>query len=470
MFAAAAAVAAGPLGRALGAEASEGKRVDANEKIRIACIGFRWQGQNHIKAYLDMKDVTLAALCDVDSNLLAASSKMVEEKTGKAPKCEQDLRRIFDDKSIDAVSIATPNHWHALAAIWAMQAGKDVYVEKPVCHNISEGRRMVEVARKLGRICQAGTQCRSMKGSKDAIDYVHAGKIGKMQMARGLCYKRRESIGVAGGDQPVPKGVDYNLWQGPASERPIRRLKFHYDWHWFWHYGNGDLGNQGIHQMDVARWGLKKDGLPAGVLGLGGRFGYKDDGETPNTELVFFDYGDTPLIFEVRGLKTPAYKGASVGVIFHGTEGYVVLPKYTGGAAFDLDGRKVKEFEGGGNHHRNFIDAMRTRKHTDLAADILEGHISSSLCHMGNISYRVGSEVPFNGESKAFGDDKAAYETFARMQEHLKDDSVPLDGTKYRLGKKLAFDPKTETFPGNADANAMLTRKYRKPFVVPASA
>lgn len=439
------------------------------DRVRVACIGFHGQGRGHIRAYLDMDDVEIACLCDVDSNLFADAVKGVEEKGRRPPRCVQDLRRVFDDKSIHAVSIATPNHWHSLAAIWAMQAGKDVYVEKPVSHNVFEGRQVVRTARKYKRICQSGTQCRSMKGTIDAIRYVHAGKIGEVRIARGICFRDRKSIGIAGGEQPVPAGVDYDIWLGPAPKKPVLRKRFHYDWHWFWDYGNGDLGNQGIHQMDIARWGLKKAGLPRTVWSLGGRFGYKDDGETPNTELTFCDYGDCQLIFETRGLPTPDYRGAKVGVVFHGTDGYVVLTRYEGGAAFDLDGKKVRDFNGGGNHHRNFIDAVRNRKATTLTGDIEEGHVSSALCHVGNISYRLGEEVPFREGGKAFGDDKDACEVFERMQEHLKSNQVPLDGATYRLGRKLTIDPAKEVFRGDAEANALLTRNYRSPYIVPAS-
>lgn len=469
MFAAAAAATLGCSSRLPADQADTSKKVGPNDQIRIACIGFRGQGMGHINAYLNMDDVTIATLCDVDSNLFDGAVKTIEGKGKKKPQCVQDLRRVFDDKSIDAVSIATPNHWHALAAIWAMQAGKDVYVEKPISHNVSEGRRIVEVARKYKRICQCGTQSRSNPGMKDAIAYVQSGKIGKVQVARGLCYKPRGSIGVAGGEQKVPEGVDYDIWLGPAPKKPLLRSRFHYDWHWFWDYGNGDLGNQGIHQMDIARWGLNKNCLAHSAIGLGGRFGYKDDGETPNTELIFLDYGDSQLIFEVRGLKTSDYKGAKVGVIFHGTEGYVVVPSYNSGTAFDLKGTKIAEFKGSANHHRNFIDAVRSRKPSDLNAECLEGHLSSALCHLGNISYRLGSEVPFSNQSKAFGDNKEAYETFARTQEHLKDNAVPVDGTQYRLGKMLKIDSAKETFIDCPEANTMLTRQYRAPYVVPAS-
>jgi len=465
MWAAAAAVAARPTASVFAAE--KPKKVGANERIRIACIGFNGQGKSHISYYAGRDDVEIAYLCDADASLQDMAIKIVESKGKKAPRFVQDMRRIFDDKSVDAVSSATPNHWHALVAIWAMQSGKDVYVEKPASHNVSEGRRMVEVARKENRICQIGTQCRSMKGSIEAIEFLRSGKIGKILVARGLCYKRRDSIGKCGGPQKPPASVDYNLWLGPAPEKPVMRKRFHYDWHWQWDYGNGDLGNQGIHQMDLARWGLGLDRLPNSVIGLGGRFGYEDDGQTPNTHLTFLDYGDAQLIFETRGLETSDYKGAKIGVIYHGTEGYLVLPKYSGGAAFDLQGNKIAEFEGGGDHHGNFLNAVRSRNYRDLHADVLEGHLSSALCHLGNVSYLVGQDVPFSQQSKAFGDNKEAYEAFERMCEHLKDNRVPIDGMKYRLGKKLLIDPATETFTNDAQANALLTREYRKPFVVP---
>ncbi len=469
MFAAAAAVTAGSGLRTCAQEVKEPGKIGPNDRIRVAVIGFNGQGRGHIGALLGLKGVEIATLCDVDKNLHAGAVKMVTDKGRPAPKCEQDFRRVLDDPSIDAISSATPNHWHALLSIMAMQAGKDVYIEKPACHNVTEGRRMVQAARKYGRICQIGTQCRSMKGTVDAIRYVHEGKIGKVTVARGLCYKSRNSIGKADGEQPVPAGVDYDIWLGPAPKVPVRRKRFHYDWHWFWDYGNGDLGNQGIHQMDIARWGLNKNSLPKTATGLGGRFGYEDDGQTPNTHLSFIDYGDSQIIFEVRGLKTPDYRGAGVGVVFHGTEGYVVLTSYTKGAAFDLDGKKIVDFNGVGDHHANFIKAIRSREHTDLTADVLEGHLSAALVHMANISYRIGSDEPFSAQSKSFGDNKEAVETYERMQEHLKRNAVPIDGAKYRLGKKLIVDAQKEAFVGDSAANAMLTREYRPPFVVPAS-
>jgi predicted dehydrogenase len=443
------------------------RRVAPNDKIHIAVIGFNGRGMNHIDEYVKRPDVEIVALCDVDNRVLERGIAAVDKKGGGKPKGYQDIRKLLEDKSIDAVSIATPNHWHSLAGIWAMQHGKDVYVEKPVSHNVHEGRVLVEVSRKTDKICQAGTQSRSHKACKEAMEYIHSGKIGKVTLSRGLCYKRRESIGKVAADQPVPEGVDYDVWLGPAPQKPVHRQRFHYDWHWFWDYGCGDLGNQGIHQMDIARWALNRDTLPNSVMSVGGRFGYEDDGETPNTELSFFDYGDAQLIFEVRGLKTDPYKGADIGNIVYGSEGYVVFTaNYGKAAAFDNAGTKLVEFAGGGDHFGNFLDAVRSRKREQQNAEILEGHLSSALCHLGNISYRLGSPQPFNPKTKAFGDNKEAYETFGRMEEHLAANNVKLEETKYMLGPTLKLDPQHETFAHNAKANALLTREYRSGFVV----
>jgi hypothetical protein len=337
---------------------------------------------------------------------------------------------------------------------------------------------MVETARKLGKICQTGTQSRSNQGMRQAIEYATSGKIGKVTVSYGTCYKRRGSIGKVEGPQDPPKTCDYDLWCGPAQKTPLMRKNLHYDWHWVWNTGNGDLGNQGIHEMDKARWGLGKNQLPSSVFSLGGRFGYIDDGETANTQLIVFEYGDSQLIFEVRGLaSTNPYPGGVdadkkkgtnfVGNIFYGTTGIVVCPNYSGGVALDGDGKVVAKFAGGGNHFENFIEAVRSRKTEDLNADILEGHLSSALCHLGNISYRLGTEEKFDGSLKSFGDNKEAAEALARMTDHLKDNGVALDKTPYRVGRKLMIDPKTESFLSDKQASAMLFREYRKGFEVP---
>jgi hypothetical protein len=352
--------------------------------------------------------------------------------------------------------------------IWAMRAEKDVYVEKPVSHNVHEGRILTEAARKYKRICQGGTQCRSTTGMRQFMEFIHSGGIGKVTIARGLCYKSRGRIGVAGGEQAIPTSVNYDLWCGPAAKNPLTRKKLHYDWHWIWEYGNGDLGNQGIHQMDLARWGLNKEGMPKSVVSVGGRFGYVDDGQTANTQICVFDYGDSQLIFEVRGLKTDAFEGAKIGNIFYGSEGYMVVPDYSKAIVFSPKGEEIKRFTGPEDHFGNFVKAVRSRKQSDLNADILEGHLSSALCHLGNISYRLGKEEPFNKSSKAFGDNKEAAETFLRMEDHLKDNSVNLEETKYQVGRSLKIENKTESFVGDKEADAMLTREYRKGFEVPA--
>ncbi|MBL8793425.1 MAG: Gfo/Idh/MocA family oxidoreductase, partial [Planctomycetia bacterium] len=255
-------------------EAAAAQTGDANSQLRVAVIGVKGRGRDHLTGFAGKHNCLVTTVCDVDTTYADPAVKIVEKAQGKAPKFEQDLRRVMEDKNIDIISIATPNHWHALAAIWAMQAGKDVYVEKPVSHNVSEGRRIVEAARKYNKICQTGTQSRTNAGMRQSIDYVRSGKLGKVTLARGLCYKPRGTIGKVTGEQQIPGTIDYDLWCGPAPKKPLMRKNLHYDWHWTWDYGNGDLGNQGIHEMDKARWGLGKNELPKSALSLGGRFGY----------------------------------------------------------------------------------------------------------------------------------------------------------------------------------------------------
>lgn len=466
MFAAAAAATAGGIPQV--ALAWQGS-TSPNERLRAAVIGAGGRGGSHIDECINHK-VEIAAIVDADERTGQNRCDAIEKKQGSRPAFYKDMRKALEDKSIDFTSIATPNHWHALSAIWSIQAGKDVYVEKPVSHNVSEGRRIVQAARKYGKICQTGTQCRSAGGTIEAIEFVKAGKIGEVKLARGLCYKRRGSIG-AKGNYDVPASVDYDLWCGPAPMDPLTRPKLHYDWHWVWSTGNGDLGNQGIHQMDIARWGLGVNDIGSGVLSYGGRLGYEDAGETANTQVCIHDYGDKTLVFEVRGLPTESYRGANVGVIFHGSEGYVVLASYNGGAAFDNDGKEIKKFNAGGDHYGNFLKAIETRKHTDLAADIEEGHLSSALCHLGNISYRLGSQLSAKDLQEKLGSDAERQETFERFSKHLTENKVDLTTTKIGLGPALALNGKEEVFTGDlADkANPMLTREYRAPYIVPTA-
>lgn len=439
----------------------------ANDAIRVAIAGLNGRGGEHLKQFATMPGVEITYLVDPDQKVLDRQAKQVESLTGRKPQTLQDVRKALDDKSVDVVSVATPNHWHSLITIWGCQAGKDVYVEKPCSHNVHEGRIAVETARKNSRIVQHGTQSRSDSDWAGAVDFVRSGKAGKLQVARGLVYKPRPSIGIKKPETP-PDYLDFNLWLGPAPEQPFHRNLVHYNWHWFWDTGNGDIGNQGVHQMDIARWGIG-GAYPKSVLGLGGRFGYEDQGQTANTQITVFDYGDAQLIFEVRGLPTDNFPHAAAGSdnVFHCEGGLVTRKHFYPKGSDKPEPIPSAPVGPGGGHFANFISAVRSRNQSELNADILEGHYSSALCHLANISYRLGENVPFSPQTKAFGDNKEAYETLASMEEHLTRNGLKLDAANYLLGRKLAFDADKEAFVGDEEANRLLTRKYREPFVVP---
>ncbi|MBI3854675.1 MAG: Gfo/Idh/MocA family oxidoreductase [Planctomycetes bacterium] len=468
LAAAAAAVSSIPV---LGSELR--RSVGASERLRIATIGVKGRGLDHLNQWLKMADVEVAAICDIDENVIHGAVDRIEKVSGKKPVYYKDLRKLFEDKSIDAVSVATCNHWHSLAGIWAVQAGKHAYVEKPVSHNIFEGRKLVEAGKKYAKVVAVGTQCRSMKGMRDAMDFLHSGKLGKVKVARGFCYKSRKSIGKKP-NGPVPSGVDFDIWLGPAPERPFNPNRFHYNWHWMWDTGNGDLGNQGVHQVDIARWGINKNEHPLSTVSVGGRLGYEDDGETPNTQISVQDYGDVQLIFEVRGLPTDKYAavqdknaGVLVGDVFECTEGLLVVPSYSGAIAYSPKGELIQRFGGGEDaaHFRNFIDAIKTNKPESLNAPALDGHYSAAACHLANISHRLGTPKPLSTENP-FGKNEAANETYRRFRDHLKENNVPLE-TNFVMGREIKFDSKTETVTGDAEASKLLTREYRKPYVVP---
>jgi predicted dehydrogenase len=446
----------------------------ANERLNIAVIGVRSRGLDHIGGLAGRHNCRVTHICDVDSAVTANAVQRIQKaQGGDAPVVVQDLRRLFENRDIHAVTIATPNHWHSLAGIWAMQAGKHVYVEKPVSHNVWEGRRLVEAARHYNKICQAGTQIRSNPGIRQAIEYIRSGQLGRCTVARGLCYKSRPSIGHVNAPQQPPRTMDYNLWCGPAANTPPRRNHprngtVHYDWHWIWEYGNGDLGNQGIHQVDVARWGLGKNELSRSAISIGGRFGYTDDGETPNTQLCVFDYGDSELLFEVRGLPTQAYRGAMVGNVFHCANGYVAFTNYNTAIAFNNENRELRRFSGNGDHYGNWVSAIRSGRREDLKGDVLEGHLSSALCHLANISYRLGRTVAFDRRNGALGENREANEALTRMVDHLRTNNVALDSTMLTIGRRLTVDVRNENFGTDNEANRLLTREYRKGFEVPA--
>jgi predicted dehydrogenase len=404
----------------------------ADDKVAVAVIGLGGRGRDHMNSYLKLPDARIVALCDVDQAALERGQALVEKATGQKPKGYADMRQVFDDKSVQAVSMPLPNHWHALSTIWAIQAGKDVYVEKPACHNPWEGQKMIEAARKYNRMVQVGSQGRTQPHKIKAVKLLQDGVIGKVYLAKGLCFKRRKSIGHAE-DGPVPPGVDWDKFLGPAPSRPFNSLRFKYNWHWFWDTGNGDIGNQGVHEMDIARWGLGKPGLPKAVSSTGGKYVYVDDQETPNTQIATFDYGDAELMFEVRGILTgpegnmPIRGGNTVGNIFYGADGWLAMD----GDGFQVykgeKNQKVMEEKATSadtvEHMANFLAAIRARDYKLLHADIEIGVASADLCHLANISYR--------------------------------------------LKRSLKFDDATRKFIGDDEANRMLTRAYRKPYVVP---
>ncbi|MBN2271191.1 MAG: Gfo/Idh/MocA family oxidoreductase [Sedimentisphaerales bacterium] len=444
----------------------------ANNDICAAVVGIRSQGTNHINWFRNIPGVRVVAICDADKQFLDREEQKFKERN-ETVDTYVDCRKLLEDKDIDVVITAAPNHWHALITIWACQAGKDVYVEKPVSHNIWEGRQMVNAARKYNRIVQAGTQRRSDTGLAEAVEYIKQGNLGKIRVVHGIVYVERGSIGKVNGPQPIPQSVDYNLWCGPASMTPLMRKSLHYDWHWAWPTGNGDFGNNGIHYIDVCRWFIGADKVAPRVLSIGGRFGYIDDGETPNTQIVLCDYKPASIIFEVRGL--PRAKGDPAMDQFRGTRGGAVVQceggYFVGGWAYDNDGKKIKQFKTteGSGHHANFIKAVRSRNKSDLNAEILDGYLSTALCHMGNISYRLGKIMPPGQIAEAVKANEDLADSFDRMEDHLKANQVDFNATPRILGPALTMDPDKEIFVGDfsKEANMFLSRNYREPFVVP---
>ena len=471
---AASAAAGGRIQAAEPVAAAAAKPVGPNDKIRVAVVGLNGRGLNHIAGWLGNPGAELVAWCDCDPGVEERALKKFPN-TPRQPRFEQDFRRLLEDPSIDVISIATPNHWHALMAIWAMQAGKDVYVEKPCSHNVEEGRVTTQWARKLGRLCQMGAQSRSMPGMRQAIEFIHAGKIGKVAVAHALCYKRRKSIGLVDRPAPLPAGIDFDLWAGPAPAVVPHRERLHYDWHWNQLTGNGDLGNQNPHEIDKARWGLGKHTLPTQVVSLGGRLGYQDNGDTANSQISLFKWDDALVISEVRGLElktkpTIGRQAGPVGVanIWWGTEGYVVAPSYNSGMAFDYDGKELASWKGGSDqlHYDNFLDAVRSRDRAMLHLDIEEGHLSSAMAHLGNVSWGLGEQASLGTRPQLAADEQHVAETFAAFESHLRDNAVDVTDTPYVVGRELTIDPATER-SADAEANRLFSREYRKGFELP---
>ena len=448
----------------------------ANGDIRVAVVGLRTRGSQLVDIFLRLPDVRIVALCDCDTQFFDRELKKFADAKTK-PRTVVDFRRLLDAKDVDAVVIASPDHWHALMTVWACQAGKDVYVEKPISNNIWEGRQMVAAAGKYNRIVQTGTQNRSDIGLAAARKFVQAGKLGKIRLARAFSFPRRKPIGKVDGPQKPPATCDYNLYRGPAPLTPLRRKVFHYDWHWFWDTATGECGNRGVHIFDHIRWIIGQDELSTGAVTIGGRMAWDDDGETPNAQVTLLEGKGAPILFALSDL--PRGKGAA-RKLGHPKARGTTLIEYEGGyltggrggaTAFDWKHKEIKTFKGdaGRTHAANFIAAMRSRKPADLRADVLQGHISSAMCHMANVSYLVGYQRREQEIRKAAGDNEVLADAYARLAGHLKGNNVNLDTDRLTLGASVTMDPKTERFTGASAewANMYLDRVYRPPFVVP---
>ncbi|MCA9094265.1 MAG: Gfo/Idh/MocA family oxidoreductase [Planctomycetaceae bacterium] len=399
---------------------SEG-RAAAGERVRLAGIGLRNQGKGVCSGLSALPDVEFAALCDIDEAQFGPLSSEIEKRQGKKPVWESDFRRLLDDKSIDAVVIATPDHWHANMTILACQAGKDVYVEKPISHNLLEGVRMVEAAGKYQRVVQVGTQQRSGSHFKSAVDYVNSGKLGTVNYAKAWTVSQRSNIGKKS-ETAVPPGVNYDLWLGPAPERPFQPNRFHYNWRWFWDYATGELGNWGVHMLDIARWGLGVE-LPTTISGMGDKLYFDDDQETPDCLVVNYSFpGGKMLTWEQRLFSKYGLDGRSAAAAFYGDKGTLIVDRGGWKVYGDSESPSSDTSDQSGAHYRNFIDCIKSRSTPN--ADILTGHLSTALCHLGTISQRVGKTIEFNPQNNSIPNDPAAEKLLTR--EYRKGYELPV--------------------------------------------
>ena len=452
----------------------------ANDNIRVAVAGIRGRGASHIDEFRELEGVGVVAICDPDEEILAREAKkFTDAEVPQKIDAYTDVRRILDDKNIDAIVIATPNHWHSLMTIWACQAGKHVYVEKPVSHSIWEGRKMVEAARKYDRVVQAGTQHRSCPAVKAAAADIQAGKYGKVLWVHCSKLGSRDPIGKITEPQPVPGHIDYDLWAGPAPKTPVMRKSFHYDWHWQWNWGDGEMGNWGVHYIDDVRNMLGWKSVPNSVIAAGNRFAWDDNGQTPNMHFALFDYNGLKVVVDIRNLPDPQRRGGNTGAVYLKSRGgnhiqcenASVCISRGGGGAYDLNGKCIKKYagDGGGGHVRNFIEAVRNGRPDDLNADIELGHLSTAMCHQANIGFRVGTQASVEQVRKSMSEHEDAANTLKDMLEQLDGNKVDLAKTPFILGAKLEFDRRVERFVGTnaAAANKYLKCSCRKPFVVP---
>jgi predicted dehydrogenase len=470
-------------------------RLFGKDEVRFAVVGIRGRGKQLIKHFIklaypepadpdlpvepvpEIPPARLVAICDVDSAELDKCAKMIQDATGATVETYSDYRKLLEQKHIDAVVIATPNHQHALQTIWACEAGKDVYVEKPVCHSVWEGRQMVAAAAYHNRIVQAGFQNRSDIGLVDAFPLILAGELGPIKHVRGLCYRNRHSIGPPVPPTTPPPTVDYDQWLGPADDLPINRQQFHYDWHWVWNTGNGDLGNQGPHELDLIRWILGDPGHPQEVFTVGGRFGWNDAGETPNMQISSYVWNNIPVHFEVRNMTVdpntnaaPSFLGTRVGVIIT-CEGGQFRGGRGAGFFYDNEGKRMRAFrgDGGGDHLPSFFRSVLTRRRSQLRSSIEQGYHSSSLSHLANISYQIGDVVGDDAVQAGISEDEWLVEARIRFVDQMKSWNLNPSQLQWTLGPRLAFDGGREQFTGEhaTQANPLLKREGRGSYRIP---
>jgi predicted dehydrogenase len=460
------------------------RTLGANSDIRVAVVGFNSRGKGLIGGFKSLPGVRVVALCDADSAILNRVADGLDKSTKTKTQRYTDIRKLLANKNIDAVAFATPIHWNGYGTLLALEAGKDVYVEKPVCHTLQEGRLMLAAARKHKRIVQAGTQNRSDIGMLAAIPDIQAGKLGKIEFIHSYWNKPRGSIGKVSGPQKPPSTVDYDVYLGPAPAKPLMRKRFHYDWHWQWDYGAGDICNLGNHQVDMARWAAGIDRLPDQVFMFGGRM-YVDDGQTPNTVLAAFLYNDNvPIFWESRNLPArPGKKGSDpimgkTAAIYVKCEGGYFVGGRGGGSTYDLAGKLIKKYrgDGGRSHIANFIQTVRSRKHTDLNADIAEGRLSTAMCQLANISYKLGKVAApddncYTKQIEAAKTNPYFASRWESIKKHLKINKVDTTKTPMLIGAPLQLDSKKEVFTGPAEtakkATALSVKEYREPFTLP---
>ncbi len=444
----------------------------ANDRIRVGLIGCGGRGTGaHLPGFAGLDGVVVVAVSDPDRDRMAGAAKIIESKYGGKAEQYVDMRKLLDRGDIDVIANATQNYWHGLSTIWACQAGKHVYVEKPLSHYIWEGRQMVNAARKYRRLVQCGTQHRSEARIIQAIQWVREGHLGAIKHIVAFANKPRSSCGKRQTPLPIPASIDYDLWCGPARKVPIYRDRLQYDCSFDWNTGDGESCNQGVHEVDVARWCLGEKGLPRRVISLGGRFVFDDACDVPNAQITYYDFPTAPVLYEVHNLTRardskdmPDYHGESVGVIVECEGGTVSLYR---GLAWDKEGKEVKAFTGGGDHFANFIAAVRKGDPRELNAEILEGHVSTAVCHTGNISYRLGKKASRKQIRARLADAPHFLPVFERFMEHLTAHGINVETRTVTLGPWLSIDSANERFRGSGAANRLVRGTYRAPYVVP---